>query len=101
MIRINCPFCGERDHAEFTYGADASIVYPSLDADADCWHDAIYLRENICGVQEETWHHTHGCRMWLIVERDTMTHEVISVRAAHDGYGAACANSGNGKADPS
>jgi len=32
MIRIKCPYCGERDHSEFTYGGDASIKYPSLDA---------------------------------------------------------------------
>ena len=32
MIRINCPFCGLRDHSEFTYGGDATIEYPALDA---------------------------------------------------------------------
>jgi heterotetrameric sarcosine oxidase delta subunit len=85
MIRINCPFCGERDHREFTYGSDASIVYPALDAPVDEWHDTIYLRENILGMQAETWHHVNGCRLWLVVERDTMTHEIKSVRPAHDG----------------
>jgi len=86
MIRINCPFCGERDHSEFTYGGDASIVYPALDASEEEWHDAVYLRENIRGMQSETWHHSSGCRMWLIVQRDTVTHEIRSVRAAHEGY---------------
>ena len=85
MIRIECPFCGERDHSEFSYGGDASITYPPLDAPADVWHDAVFLRENICGRQSETWHHIHGCRMWLIVERDTMTHEIFAVRLAHPG----------------
>ena len=47
MIRINCPFCGERDHSEFGYGGDASIEYPTLDAPMEDWHDAIFLRENI------------------------------------------------------
>ena len=27
MLRINCPFCGERDHSEFTYGGDATVIY--------------------------------------------------------------------------
>ena len=85
MIRINCPFCGERDHSEFTYGGDATIVYPALDGSVDEWHDAVYMRENIRGMQSETWHPVNGCRMWLVVERDTMTHEIQSVRAAHDG----------------
>jgi heterotetrameric sarcosine oxidase delta subunit len=92
MIRINCPFCGERDHSEFGYGGDASIEYPALDAPMEVWHDAIFLRENICGMQAETWHHVNGCRMWLVVERDTMTHEIKSVRPAHDGNAAVLAS---------
>ena len=94
MIRINCPFCGERDHSEFTYGGDASIEYPALDAPMEAWHDAIFLRDNLRGMQAETWHHVNGCRMWLVVERDTMTHEVKSVRAAHDGNAAVLAAAG-------
>ncbi len=85
MIRINCPYCGERDHSEFSYGGDGSIVYPALDASEQEWHDAVFMRENICGVQTETWHHVNGCRMWLLVERDTMTHEIHSVRPAQKG----------------
>ena len=89
MIRIECPFCGQRDHSEFSYGGDASVVYPALDAPAAAWHDAVFLRENICGRQFETWQHVHGCRLWLVVERDTMTHEIHSVRAAHPGMARA------------
>ncbi|WP_269580776.1 sarcosine oxidase subunit delta [Roseibium sp. Sym1] len=89
MIRINCPFCGTRDHSEFTYGGDGSIDYPALDAPKEDWHDAVFLRDNICGVQLETWHHVHGCRMWLKIERDTLTHEIHSVRPAHPGLAAA------------
>ena len=98
MIRINCPFCGERDHSEFGYGGDASIEYPALDASMDDWHDAIFLRENVCGMQAETWHHVNGCRMWLVVERDTMTHEIKSVRPAHDGNAAVIAGNAAGNA---
>ncbi len=85
MIRINCPFCGERDHSEFTYGGDGTIDYPALDASIEDWHEAVFQRENIRGMQTETWHHVNGCRAWLLVERDTMTHEIRSVRAAHPG----------------
>ncbi|MGD2172479.1 MAG: sarcosine oxidase subunit delta [Gammaproteobacteria bacterium] len=95
MIRINCPFCGERDHSEFTYGGDASIVYPALDAPMEDWHDAIFLRENPRGMQSETWHHVNGCRMWLVVERDTMTHEIKSVRPAHEGNAAVLSATGD------
>ena len=61
------------------------MVYPALDASVEEWHEAVFMRENIRGMQSETWHHASGCRMWLVVERDTMTHEIQSVRAAHDG----------------
>jgi sarcosine oxidase subunit delta len=85
MIRINCPFCGVRDHSEFSYGGDGSIEYPPLDASAEAWTKAVFERENIRGVQTESWQHVSGCRQWLLVERDTMTHEIHSVRAAHTG----------------
>ncbi len=85
MLRINCPFCGERDHSEFSYGGDASIVYPALDAPLKDWTNAVFERANIRGMQSETWQHGTGCRQWLVVERDTMTHEIKSVKAAHPG----------------
>jgi len=88
MIRIRCPFCGERDHSEFGYGGDASIVYPDLDAPTEQWLAAVYQRENICGAQLETWQHVQGCRAWLVVERNTLTHEITNVRAAHPGIEA-------------
>lgn len=83
MIRIKCPYCGERDHSEFTYGGDASIKYPALDASEAEWTEAIFFRENIKGIQKETWHHTNGCRLWLEIERSTITHEIITVKACH------------------
>ena len=83
MIRIKCPYCGERDHSEFIYGGDASIKYPALDASESEWTEAIFFRENIRGIQKETWHHTNGCRLWLEVERSTITHEIKSVKPCH------------------
>ena len=83
MIRINCPYCGERDHSEFTYGGDGSIKYPDLNASEKKWTEAIFFRKNIFGKQIETWHHVSGCRLWLEVERSTQTHEIFSVKACH------------------
>ena len=54
MIRIPCPYCGERDHSEFTYGGDGSIEYPALDAHVKDWISAVFLRKNIRGIQTET-----------------------------------------------
>jgi sarcosine oxidase subunit delta len=84
-MRITCPFCGERDHSEFTYGGDAAVVYPDLAAPEAAWIDALYVRRNPKGPHRERWQHSESCRLWLIVERDTMTHaisRVIPARAA-------------------
>ena len=89
MLRIDCPFCGLRDHSEFGYGGDGSIVYPPLDASVEDWHDAVFMRSNVRGMQTETWQHVNGCRLWLLVERDTMTHAIKSVRAADAALAAA------------
>jgi len=85
MIRIECPFCGTRDHSEFSYGGDATVEYPALDASAGDWSEAVYQRRNPRGSHREYWHHLNGCRAWLIVERDTLTHEIGAVTFAHPG----------------
>lgn len=89
MLRIPCPFCGVRDHAEFSYGGDATVSYPPIEStDRRAWYEAVFLRENPCGPHKEYWHHAQGCRMWLVVERDTMTHEIASAEPAHPGLKA-------------
>jgi len=82
MLLIPCPYCGPRDSTEFTYGGDATVAMPDLSADfLDGWYEYIYLRENPRGPHREYWLHS-GCRAWLVVERDTLTHEIGSVQAA-------------------
>ncbi|MEM1343892.1 MAG: sarcosine oxidase subunit delta [Pseudomonadota bacterium] len=83
MLRIPCPFCGLRDHTEFVYLGDATIEYPPLDASEEAWFEAVYLRKNPRGRHFERWQHVHGCRAILIVERDTLTHEILGARLAH------------------
>ncbi|NBY26899.1 MAG: hypothetical protein EBQ71_06875 [Betaproteobacteria bacterium] len=42
MLRIHCPYCGVRDHEEFSYFGDATKVYPPLDAEHhDGWVEAV------------------------------------------------------------
>ncbi len=84
MLRIHCPYCGTRDHAEFSYEGDATVAWPDITVeDREAWHTAVFLRSNPAGPHFEYWQHSHGCRMWLVVERDTLTHEILSVEAAH------------------
>ena len=36
----------------------------------------MYLRDNPKGKHRELWQHNAGCREWLVVTRDTLTHQV-------------------------
>jgi len=47
------------------------------------WFDYVYLRDNPRGNIEEYAHHSGGCRAWLVVSRNTETHEVHGAVTAH------------------
>jgi len=81
MITLVCPWCGARAEEEFTCGGESHIIrppQPSEVSDAE-WADYLYQRKNPKGVHLERWRHTHGCRQWFNVARDTVTHEVLAV----------------------
>ncbi len=81
-MRIPCPYCGSRDIGEFVYRGDASPVRPAADGAEAAMFAYVYLRDNPMGRHEEHWYHTQGCRNWLVVTRDTLTHEIPSARLA-------------------
>ena len=81
MLVIDCPHCGPRVQAEFTYGG-ADLARPTEDASAEAWFAYVYLRDNPKGPHAELWQHSAGCRTWLRVRRDTRTHDILSVEAA-------------------
>jgi sarcosine oxidase subunit delta len=86
-MRIQCPFCGERDISEFAYLGDASVARPDPEAaDAPARFFAeVYLRDNPAGPFEEFWYHASGCRSWLRVRRNTRTHQILGVEFAKSG----------------
>ena len=66
-MRIKCPYCGERDAAEFAYLGAADLKRPdpgAADA-ANAFYDYVYLRDNPAGPHAELWYHAGGCRSWL------------------------------------
>jgi sarcosine oxidase subunit delta len=81
MLKIECPWCGERDQSEFTYGGEAHIVRPpepdSL-TDED-WGDYLFFRTNPKGLHREQWCHSGGCRRWFNAVRDTATYRFHGV----------------------
>ena len=83
---ITCPYCGARDAQEFAYRGDATSRRPDPTApDAlDRFHEHVHLRDNPAGVHRELWFHEQGDRSWLIVTRNTLTHEILGAELARD-----------------
>ena len=84
---IDHPLLGPRDSAEFIYLGDASLIdRPDGMADSALLNfiDYGYLRDNAAGPHQELWFHEQGDRSWLVVTRDTITHEITKVELASD-----------------
>ena len=82
---IDHPLLGLRDSSEFIYMGDAKLL------DRPNWQsknsmtkfiDYGYLRKNPAGEHKELWYHEQGDRSWLVVTRNTVTHEILKVELA-------------------
>ena len=84
---IDHPLLGPRDAAEFTYLGDAALIdrpdgmAPGAE---EAFHAYAYLRDNPAGTHRELWFHEAGDRSWLVVTRDTLTHEITGAELARD-----------------
>jgi methylglutamate dehydrogenase subunit B len=83
---IKCPHCGERPVEEFTFLGDAALVRPESNdpASMEAWYEYVFVRDNPKGRINEFAHHAGGCRAWLVVDRDTVTHEIFGTMTARD-----------------
>lgn len=84
-MKIPHPLLGLRDASEFVYKGDAALLQrPDGFAEGaeQAFVDYAYLRTNPRGVHRELWFHEQGDRSWLIVTRNTLTHEIISAELA-------------------
>ena len=79
MLRIACPWCGERDEVEFRYRGDAAQSRPDAAAQLEAFTSFVYDRRNPRGWHIEWWLHVGGCRKLLKVVRHTLTHEIHAV----------------------
>ena len=82
---IEHPLLGPRDSSEFVYLGDASLINrPKWDEEEseDRFFEYLYLRKNIAGIHNELWFHQQGDRSWLVISRNTLTHEIIKVDLA-------------------
>jgi len=88
------PILGPRDAQEFTYLGDAVLIdrpdgmtkgaQEEAQSEQDAMYDYLYLRDNPAGLHHELWFHEQGDRSWLVVTRDTRTHEITRVELACD-----------------
>ncbi|KMW57990.1 Sarcosine oxidase delta subunit [Candidatus Rhodobacter oscarellae] len=84
-MRLPCPICGERDVREFTYkGHAVALDRPAPNAGDAAWEDYVHLRENPAGETRELWYHGGGCGAWIVVRRNTVTHEVLGAELASE-----------------
>lgn len=84
-MRLTCPLCGPRDRREFYYyGAEDYLNRPAPDAAPHSWDDYLHNRDNPAGVTRDLWYHDMGCSSWLVVTRNTVTHEILAVEAVAD-----------------
>ncbi|MDW3222449.1 MAG: sarcosine oxidase subunit delta [Paracoccaceae bacterium] len=84
-MRLSCPICGERDRREFYYQGDAiALQRPAPDASDEAWDNYVHLRDNPAGQTRDLWQHEGGCGAWIVVTRNTVTHEVFSTSLAED-----------------
>ena len=84
---IDHPLLGPRDAAEFVYKGDVGLIdRPDGMAESvdEAFHDYAYLRDNPAGEHRELWYHEQGDRSWLVVTRNTLTHEIIDVQLASE-----------------
>ena len=85
---INHPYLGERDANEFVYKGDAKLLkrprWSKEGIGLSEFHDYLYIRDNPAGLHQELWYHEQGDRSWLVVTRDTLTHEILRVELVND-----------------
>jgi len=83
---IDHPLLGPRDAAEFVYLGDAGLIDrpDGKTAGIEEFHEYLHLRDNPAGIHRELWYHEHGDRSWLVVTRNTLTHEITEVRLARE-----------------
>ncbi|HTT02962.1 MAG TPA: sarcosine oxidase subunit delta [Steroidobacteraceae bacterium] len=70
---IACPFCGEREVAEFEFRL--SIAPWGVDA-----AEQLYFRSAEPARSIEHWQHVRGCRMWLELHRDLRSGAILETR---------------------
>ena len=78
MLLIPCPWCGPREHDEFSFGGEAPGRRPADPAalDDEAWTVYLFTSANVMGAGRYLVCHTGGCGQWFAVTLNTLTHEM-------------------------
>jgi len=83
---VPCPWCGERDESEFSFGGEAHLERPNESCSDKDWTEYIFMRKNIKGENKERWNHSSGCRQWFNAIRDTTTNTFLQISKPGENY---------------
>ena len=86
-MRLPCPICGDRDRREFYYLGAADYLDRPAPGQQNAYHSYLHLRATPAGETRELWYHEAGCGAWILVTRDTVTHEVSAATCVEEGQG--------------
>jgi len=80
MLHIHCPYCEEmREEEEFNSAGQAHIERPLQPEELsdEQWARYLFFRKNPRGLHHEMWVHTHGCRKYFNITRNTVTYQIM------------------------
>lgn len=60
----------------YYYGAEDYLHRAPGGREPAAWDNYLHLRDNVAGVVRDLWYHEAGCSQWLVVTRNTVTHEI-------------------------
>ncbi len=78
MLLITCPHCGNRAQTEFDYVRTLDSIV-TLDMAPEAAMTTLFERSNPRGIDDELWRHSHGCRQFMMLRRNRVTHEIASI----------------------
>jgi len=78
MLKIPCPWCGERAELEFRCAGPVKPLRRDVIGQGDeAWLAYLYHTDNRRAVIEEHWCHEKGCGEWFRLYRHTETHAIV------------------------
>ena len=78
MLKISCPWCGERSEEEFVFGGPSHLARPNNNDEIsdEKWAEYLFMRDNVKGISLERHGHVHGCGQWFNMARDSVSHKI-------------------------